>query len=84
MSPSLRKVAGVKNEAEPKIVVNWRLTVGGPSPLWRRLWARLLEERGPGLSSGKTRATAKNRETLDESIPRTKRSGSVRKRSHMP
>ena len=84
MSPSSRKVAGVKNEAEPKIVVNWRLTVGEPSPLWRRLWAQLLEERGPGLNSGKTRATTKNRKTLDESIPRTKRSGSARKSSEMP
>jgi len=84
MSPSLRKVEGVKNETEPKIVVNWRLTIDEPSPLWRRLWARLLEERGPGLSSGKTRARTKNRITPDESIPRTKRSGSARKRSHIP
>lgn len=71
MSPSLRKVARVKNEAEPKIVANWSLTVGEPSPLWRRLWAQLLEERGPGPSFEKARVTTENR-TPDESIPGTK------------
>jgi len=41
----LEEVAAVKNKLEPKIVVGWRPTAGKPSPLWRRLWARLLTDR---------------------------------------
>ena len=32
----------MKNNSEPKIVVNWRSTGAEPSHLWRKLWARLV------------------------------------------
>ena len=29
----------------PKVIVNWRATVGEPSSAWRRLWGKLLADR---------------------------------------
>ena len=29
----------------PKVVVHWRQVRGEPSPIWRRLWAKLLADK---------------------------------------
>lgn len=29
-------------DEELRVKVNWRATAGEPSPLWRKLWARVL------------------------------------------
>ena len=32
----------MKSNPRLKVIVDWRPTAGEPSPLWRRLWTRLL------------------------------------------
>ncbi len=37
-----RKIPAVKSKFEAKVVVKWRPIAKEPSPLWRKLWARLV------------------------------------------
>ena len=32
----------MEKNPNPKVIVNWRPIAGEPSPLWRRLWTRIL------------------------------------------
>ena len=50
-----------RNRPKVKVEVNWRLVGGQPSPVWHRLWVRLLVPNKEGRSlennSGKGEST---------------------------
>ena len=49
-----------------KITTNWRPVAGQPSPLWRRLWARLLMDKKGKPASQAAAEDAPTRSTQED------------------
>ena len=60
-----------KEDSQPEVSVNWRRSHGKPSPLWHRLWARLLiNKKGAAADQappGNTLTSGAEEGNLDES-----------------